>query len=127
MPRIVGWTISSSTRFSTASDEHRGRRVGAHAAGVLAAVAVERPLVILGGGEGHDVLAVGDRVVGGLLALEPLLDHDALLRPRRSAASPMISSSAALGLGRASSQTATPLPAARPSAFTTQGPPSART
>ena len=56
--------------------EHRGRRVGAHAPGVLAAVAVQRPLVILGGGERHDVLAVGERVVGSLLALEPLLDHD---------------------------------------------------
>jgi hypothetical protein len=56
---------------------HDGSRgVGPHAAGVLAGVAVEGALVVLGGRQRDDVLSVGDRVVGGLLAREERLDHD---------------------------------------------------
>ena len=52
------------------------RRVAAHAAGVGALVAVEDPLVVLGRGERHDVLAVAERQQRELLALEELLEHD---------------------------------------------------
>ena len=105
--------------------DERGRRVGAHAARVLAAVAVEGALVVLRGGERHHVLAVADRVVRGLLADQHVLDDDALAG-RAEAAPPIISSSAA-SASAASAQTATPFPAASPSAFTTQRPPRAAT
>ena len=52
------------------------RRVAAHAAGVGALVAVEDPLVVLGGGERDDVLAVADRQQRELLAIEELLGDD---------------------------------------------------
>ena len=40
------------------------------------AVAVEDPLVVLGRGQRHDVLAVAERQQRELLALEELLQHD---------------------------------------------------
>ena len=49
--------------------------IGAHAAGVRAGVAVERRLVVLGRLERDDRLPVGNRQHAGLLAVEPLLDH----------------------------------------------------
>ena len=55
-------------------DGHRG--VHAHAARVEAAVAVERALVVLGGREGHDGLAVRESQKRALRTLEHLLDHD---------------------------------------------------
>ena len=94
------------------------RRVAAHAAGVGPLVAVEDPLVVLGRGERHDVLAVAEREQRELLALEELLQHDGRLAEaplgeedldRRRAPRPR------------SAQTITPLPAARPSALSTAG------
>ncbi|OPZ01834.1 MAG: hypothetical protein BWZ09_02637 [Alphaproteobacteria bacterium ADurb.BinA305] len=60
--------------------DHRGGRVGAHAAGVGALVAVEQALVVLAGGERERVLAVGHDDEAGLLALHELLDDDARTR-----------------------------------------------
>ena len=54
-------------------------RVGAHAAGVRAAVTVEDALVVLRGGHRHGGLAVAQRQQRELLALERLLDHHAAL------------------------------------------------
>jgi hypothetical protein len=54
----------------------RGGRVGAHAAGVGAGVAVADALVVLGGRQGEDGLAVGEGQDGDLVALEVLFDHD---------------------------------------------------
>ena len=55
--------------------DQRGRAVGAHAAGIGPRVAVVGRLVILGRRQGDDRLAVGDRQHAGLLAVQPLLDH----------------------------------------------------
>ncbi len=51
------------------------RRVGAHAAGVRALVAVADPLVVLRRGERHAHAAVAQGEQRDLLADEPLLDH----------------------------------------------------
>ncbi len=56
--------------------EARDRRVAAHAAGVRPLVAVEDPLVVLGGGQRDHVLAVAQGQQRELLALEELLEHD---------------------------------------------------
>ena len=55
-----------------------GRRVGAHASGVGALVALERSLVVAGGCERHDVRPIGDGEQRKLRSFEPLLDHDLL-------------------------------------------------
>ena len=55
--------------------DHRGGGVGAHAAGVGAAVALVSRLVILRGGQGQDVFAVHHDDEAGLLALQEFLDH----------------------------------------------------
>ncbi|MDT4815202.1 hypothetical protein FQZ97_482260 [compost metagenome] len=55
--------------------DHRGRRVGAHAAGVRAGIAVADALVVLAGGHGQHVLAVDHDDEAGFLAVEELLDH----------------------------------------------------
>jgi hypothetical protein len=70
--------MRSITRASTSAST--SGRVGAHAAGVLAPVAVERALVVLCRRQTHEVLAVGDRVERGLFAEEALLDDDAASR-----------------------------------------------
>ena len=57
--------------------DHRGRRVGAHAAGVRPAVAIADALVVLAGGHRQHVLAVDHDDEAGLLAIEELLDHHA--------------------------------------------------
>ena len=54
------------------------RRVAAHATRVRALVAVEDPLVVLGGRQRHHVLAVAEGEQRELLALEELLER----RPR---------------------------------------------
>ena len=61
----------------TSGGHHRGRRVGAHAAGHRAAVAVEGALVVLGGAEQEAVGSVGQDEERGLLAGHELLDDDA--------------------------------------------------
>ena len=56
---------------------HDGRRrIGAHAAGVGARVAVADALVVLRRGERQRVRAVDEREEARLLAVEELLDHD---------------------------------------------------
>ena len=55
------------------------RRVAAHAAGVRALVAVEDPLVVLGGRHRHGALAVAQGEQRQLLAVEELLEHHARL------------------------------------------------
>ena len=57
--------------------DHRSRRVGAHATGVGAGVAVEQALVVLAGGQREHVLAVGQHDEAGFFALQKLFDHDA--------------------------------------------------
>ena len=95
--------------------QDRRRRIGAHAAGVRALVAVEGALVVLRRAEGDDGLAVGEREEARLLALQEILDHQRRAGvARRSRRSPRAPSP-----GRAA--TVTPLPAASPSAFTTIG------
>ena len=59
---------------------HRRRRVGAHAAGVRPAIAVEGALVVLRGAEKEQVLPVGENEEARLLAGHEFLDDDA--RPR---------------------------------------------
>ncbi len=56
--------------------DHHRRAVGAHAAGVRAAVAVADPLVVLAGRQRQEALAVAQADQRDLLALEPPLDHD---------------------------------------------------
>ena len=56
--------------------EDRRRRIGAHAAGVGALVAVEGALVVLRADQRQDVLAVAQREEAHLLADQELLDHD---------------------------------------------------
>src|SRR5690606_13183160 len=56
---------------------HRGRGVGAHAAGVRAGVGVADALVVLAGGHGQHVVAVDHDDEAGFLAVEELLDHHA--------------------------------------------------
>ena len=55
---------------------HGGRRIGAHAAGVGALVAVEHALVVLRGDERDRGLAVAQREERRLLAAQEFLDHD---------------------------------------------------
>ena len=56
--------------------DDRRRRVGAHAAGVRALVAVAKALVVLRGRERQHVAAVGHDDEARFLALEELLDDD---------------------------------------------------
>ena len=63
------------TRSLIGGVDDRSRRIGAHAAGIRALVAVEGALVVLGGAEGSDGLAVREREEARLLAVEKLLDH----------------------------------------------------
>ena len=99
--------------------DQRGRAVGAHAAGVRAGVAVVGRFVILGRRERDDRPAVGDGQHAGLLAVEPLLDH----QPVAGGAEDFLPGDFIDGIQGlvAIRQTNTPLPAARPSALTTTG------
>ena len=63
--------------------DRRGR-IGAHAAGVRAVVAVAQALVVLRRRERQHGAAVDHRDEAGFLALEEFLDDDARRRPRRS-------------------------------------------
>ncbi len=54
----------------------RSRRVGAHAAGVRAGIAVADALVVLGGGESQRVFAVAEAEEARLLAVQIGFDHD---------------------------------------------------
>ena len=94
------------------------RRVAAHAAGVRALVAVIDPLVVLGRGEGEHVLA--RRRGRAARAPRPRGTPRSPPRCRRSAAPrrrPPIASRASASVA----QMITPLPAASPSAFSTDG------
>ena len=57
--------------------QKRGGAIGAHAAGVEPAVAVERALVVLGGGEEAGGRAIAQGVEGDLHAFQEFLDDDA--------------------------------------------------
>ena len=73
-------------------------------------VAVEDPLVVLGGGERDRALAVAQRQQRQLLALEILLDHDLL-----GVEAPLTSNTSSASRASASSPAMiTPLPAAKP-------------
>ena len=76
MARMVGAMISLIVRAVHVRRHHRRRRIGAHAAGVRALVAVEDALVILRAGERQRMLAVGENEEAGFLAGEKFLDHD---------------------------------------------------
>ena len=65
---------------------HRRRRIGAHAAGVGALVAVEDALVVLRGDERDRGLAVAQREERRLLAAQEFLDHDLGARLAETAA-----------------------------------------
>src|SRR5690606_10859627 len=54
--------------------DHRGGRIGAHAAGIGAGIAVEQSLVVLARGEREDVLAVDHHDEARFLAFEEVLD-----------------------------------------------------
>ena len=56
---------------------HRRGRIRPHAAGVGALVVVEQALVILTGGQRHDVAAVAHHHEAGFFALQKLFDHHA--------------------------------------------------
>ena len=81
-------------------------------------VAVEDPLVVLGRGQRHDVLAVAERQQRELLALEELLEHDRRSSPKRRSVKKTSTASRA---SASVAQMITPLPAASPSAFSTAG------
>ena len=55
----------------------RRRRIGAHAAGVRAAVAIEQAFVVLAGGERQDMIAVDHDNEAGFFADQKFFDQDA--------------------------------------------------
>ena len=73
----------SPTAASSASGQERRGRIGAHAAGVQAEVAVQGAFVVLGRREQLGGLAVAERVEGDFHALEQFLDDDAGARARQ--------------------------------------------
>ena len=75
MPRTVGQMISSIVRRVISGVITGRRRIGAHAAGVGALLAVEDALVVLGGGQRQRVRAVDQGEEARLLADQALLDH----------------------------------------------------
>ena len=118
VPRSTGSTISRITRACSRVVEQRARRERAHAAGVRPAIVVEDALVILrpsasGTARVPSQSAKNDTSRTG----QALLEHERARRRRRtcrpsSPRAPRASASARSGA------TTTPLPAARPSAFT---------
>ena len=113
--------ISSMVRRDHVRRHDGRRRIGAHAAGVRAGVAVADALVILRGSQRQRGLAVDEGEEACLLAFEKFLDHD--LGAGRAERAGEARVDGRLGLGRASSAMTTPLPAASPSALTTIGAP----
>ena len=80
-PRFMAWTIGTNTVSSSFGDQlrraERGRAVRAHAAGVRALVAVERPPCGPGvGGSGRMVRPPTRASTAELLAFQSLLDDD---------------------------------------------------
>ena len=114
---MVGATISSSARRFQFGGQHARRAVRAHPAGIGAGIAVADALVVLRRSERHHRRAVGQHEQADFLALEEFLDHRAR---RRGSANSVSTAPAASAIVIA---TVTPLPAARPSAFTTTGAP----
>ena len=96
-----------------ASRENRGVAVRAHAAGVGAGVAVEDRLVVLRRRERDYVAPVAERDEADFFAAEKFFD-----RPTGR-----VSVASAASASARSCATMTPLPAARPSAFSTTGKP----
>ena len=75
MSSTIGWwTLATISESACLVDPGDGR-VGAHAAGVRAAVAVEDALVVACGSHREGALAVTQREQRELLACETLLDH----------------------------------------------------
>ncbi len=97
-------------------EDGRGR-VGAHAAGVGAGVAIADALVVLRACERHGGLAIAEGEEGGLLAVHELLDDEEAGGRAELAAEHGVD--LGFGFGFAFPGMTTPLPAARPSAFST--------
>ena len=78
--RFMAWTVGTRTLVSISSSSSGvpsgAGRVGAHAAGVGAGVAVEGALVVLRRRQRHDGPAGDQGQDAQLLAFEPLLDDD---------------------------------------------------
>ena len=97
MPARAGLDQSDPGRLHRLFREDRGRGIGAHAAGVGAALAVEGALVILGAAEQQAGLAIAKREQRGDLALQEFLDH----HPRAGGAEPAAQGVVDGGLGLA--------------------------
>ena len=108
-----------ATSSRSAVERRREIGVGAHAAGVGAAIVVKDRLVILGGFERQDALAVAQADEADLLAGEELLDHYLAAGGSDEVAGKHIMK--CRKSGGAIRQMTTPLPAASPSAFNTMG------
>ena len=67
--------FSHDARVHRTGDD-RGRRVRAHAAGVGSQIRIEQSLVILGRGQGEDVLTVSHDDEAGFLSLQEFLNDD---------------------------------------------------
>ncbi len=65
MALAVGTTISAMARCSSAGVRIGARRIGAHAAGVGAEIAIEGALVVLGAAEGDHGLTVHEAEQAG--------------------------------------------------------------
>ena len=109
------WTDAITSRDELVGAGHR--RVGAHAAGVRAGVALADPLVVAGGRERDGALAVAERKQRQLLAGEELLHHHGLVA-EPACDEHVLERGARLVLAAAIT---TPLPAASPSALITAG------
>ena len=118
-------TRGSDGRVHDALDlvgDHGGhRRVGAHAAGVGAGVAVADALEVLGRDERHGVRPVAEDEQRALLALHPLLDDDVAPGVAEGGAR-QLGADVLAGLVEACGPPARPCRAARPSVLMTQGP-----
>ena len=77
-------TISAIARSVSAGRHARRRRIGAHAAGVRAGVALADALVVLRGAERQHARPVDQGEQARLLADQAVLDHHGRCRPRRT-------------------------------------------
>ena len=75
-PRSVGSITSRMMRWCSVARDDGCGRIGAHAAGVGAAIAIVAALVILRGGQRHDLLVVRHHDEADFLAAQEFLDHD---------------------------------------------------
>ncbi len=118
-PATVGRMISAMVRAMSSGRHHRRGRIGAHAAGVGARVAVADALVVLRRRQRQRVLAVARARRSSLPRRREIPRSPPRRRPRRTR--PQKHASMAASASLALSRSTTPLPAASPSAFTTMG------